>query len=511
MSVPGQQASGGNGNVLHMCPGTYNCSSPGATGISINASGSPSFPVTIQGDAGGVTMACAYWGTEFIGNTPAAITCGSPHSYILIDGIAAADFVVKNTNNGSASLGYGYQQASTLINLGGGCDHTEVRNVTANPAYLTALGDPAGSAPNDTVAIVVGEADFQSIHDSVFENAEYPVAGGYSAASQISSFQFYNNTADYGCHIINFADASGGDSATGVVFHNNVIGPHNSVWGSTACHSDTMLLAATNSPSTLSMTIYNNIIVSDMCSVPNPGDNCTAMVFFPGAIINTTLFNNVMGYSVPGQQGGEAVVRPGAAYGGGSGGSESNLHFYNNTFIGTQGSGCTECSGIKMTSGPGATQSGFISENNIFYGFQGATEEYLAENDTLVDIFGTNIDYNLSYNTNQIAFEYANGMAYHWLTPGVWTTSSATNLFPGYDRHGTYGNPMLNVNYVPQTGSAAIGLGANLTSLCTGALTALCSDANGNPRPTTGAWTVGAYQGGVNAPAPPSSVTATVN
>lgn len=164
-----------------------------------------------------------------------------------------------------------------------------------------------------------------------------------------------------------------------------------------------------------------------------------------------------------------------------------------------------------MTSATGATQSGFISENNIFYGFLGATEEYLTENDTLADIFGTNIDYNLTYNTNQIGFEYANGVAYHWSTPGVWTTPRATNSFPGYDTHGANGNPMLNANYVPQSGSAAIGLGANLTSLCTGALTALCTDRNGNPRPTTGAWTVGPYLGGVNLPAPPSSVTATVN
>jgi len=66
ISVAGMQATGGNGNILHMCPGTYTCGTVGTTGISFNASGSSSFPVTLQGDAGGVTLACAYWGGNFI-------------------------------------------------------------------------------------------------------------------------------------------------------------------------------------------------------------------------------------------------------------------------------------------------------------------------------------------------------------------------------------------------------------------------------------------------------------
>ena len=45
------------------------------------------------------------------------------------------------------------------------------------------------------------------------------------------------------------------------------------------------------------------------------------------------------------------------------------------------------------------------------------------------------------------------------------------------------------------TVTAASGSGtANLTSLCSGYLAALCSDINGNPRPATGGWQAGAYQ-----------------
>jgi len=45
----------------------------------------------------------------------------------------------------------------------------------------------------------------------------------------------------------------------------------------------------------------------------------------------------------------------------------------------------------------------------------------------------------------------------------------------------------------PQPGSPAIRAGANLTSLCVGPLVPLCSDIDGAPRPTSGAWNAGAF------------------
>jgi hypothetical protein len=48
-------------------------------------------------------------------------------------------------------------------------------------------------------------------------------------------------------------------------------------------------------------------------------------------------------------------------------------------------------------------------------------------------------------------------------------------------------NLLLNSNYLPETGSAAIGNGLNLSAFFN-------TDYAGNPRPTTDAWTIGAYQ-----------------
>jgi hypothetical protein len=51
----------------------------------------------------------------------------------------------------------------------------------------------------------------------------------------------------------------------------------------------------------------------------------------------------------------------------------------------------------------------------------------------------------------------------------------------------------LNTDGSPQSGSPVEGVGANLSADCAGLLSALCSDINGNPRPSSGAWSAGAF------------------
>jgi hypothetical protein len=61
------------------------------------------------------------------------------------------------------------------------------------------------------------------------------------------------------------------------------------------------------------------------------------------------------------------------------------------------------------------------------------------------------------------------------------------------DAHSQSGNdPLLDVTtFIPQAGSPVIGFGTNLTGL---GIAALNVDKAGNPRPSIGAWDVGAYQ-----------------
>lgn len=69
-------------------------------------------------------------------------------------------------------------------------------------------------------------------------------------------------------------------------------------------------------------------------------------------------------------------------------------------------------------------------------------------------------------------------------------------------------------NSSPTVAFAGGGTSANLTSLCSGYLVPLCTDINGNARPTTGGWQAGAYYYTASEsqpPAAPTGLTAVVN
>lgn len=108
-----------------------------------------------------------------------------------------------------------------------------------------------------------------------------------------------------------------------------------------------------------------------------------------------------------------------------------------------------------------------------------------------------------------------------YMNIGQWRSYLAT-AFPtsGAESHGGASNSVPNLGLsssgVPQAGSPLIGVGHNLTSICSSqpipGIGALCFDAQGATRPATGNWTVGAieYNGTPpSAPVAPTGVTAT--
>jgi hypothetical protein len=73
---------------------------------------------------------------------------------------------------------------------------------------------------------------------------------------------------------------------------------------------------------------------------------------------------------------------------------------------------------------------------------------------------------------------------------------------PGYEAHGLNANPLFvsSTNLYLLPGSPAISAGTNLSSVFT-------TDAAGKPRPSSGPWSMGAYQS--TPPNPPTNLTAT--
>jgi hypothetical protein len=83
----------------------------------------------------------------------------------------------------------------------------------------------------------------------------------------------------------------------------------------------------------------------------------------------------------------------------------------------------------------------------------------------------------------------------------------------GFDVHTITGNPNLSSAFVPQSTSPVISAGKNLFSICSGqpnpGLGALCFDAAGTPRSSSGNWDIGAYtSNAVAGPSAPTDLTA---
>jgi len=78
----------------------------------------------------------------------------------------------------------------------------------------------------------------------------------------------------------------------------------------------------------------------------------------------------------------------------------------------------------------------------------------------------------------------------------------------GFDVNSKTTDPKFDASYYPTTGSSAIGAGANLSNV---GIVGLNYDKDGNARPATGAWDIGAYEyvqgGDKTPPAPPTGLT----
>ena len=475
----------GPGTTVHLC-GTFT-GGAGSTMLTVQGSGASGSPITILFENGAVLQA-PYWGSNPFSGGPGAILC-SGKSYITIDG--GTNGVIQNTANGSASLGYSTQTTSTGIFATQCPNFTVQGSLKVTNIFVHAENDTNGG---NTAGIWVENSDNVSITGATVTEASVPVNVGYEPPFSITKGTLAHLTIDHGCHLLVVGDGNSNGSASGMSIHDNVIGPHTQDWNASdqSCHQDGLFLQATNSGSTISnFQIYNNWISSDMCSDRSaPGLNCTAPVFYSGSIVSTQFFNNIVQYTAS-TGGYEALIRL-------AGSQQTSDSFYNNTFDENNSSAnqSCDCAVFKSTETTGQTQSGFQVLNNIFLNI--ASKVFLNEDGTLQGKY-TAINDNVYYNVSQYGVDFSDNQQYS-------TFSQWKGL--GFDAGGSTANPNLTGNYVPQSTSAGITLGTNLTGL---GLSALDTDKNGNPRPTSGAWTAGVYQAGsTSAPAPPAGLTAIV-
>jgi hypothetical protein len=481
----------GPGTTAHLC-GTFT-GTAGSTMLTAQGSGSSGNPVVVLFEPNAIFQA-PYWGDDPFSFTKAAIVCNG-HSWITIDG--GTNGIIQNTANGT-NLANHHGTAGVIFQS---CNNFEVKNLTIKEMYVHVQDD--GVRSGGVVDLFTQDSDFGNIHDSTFTDAYQNVNLGYSTSHSITSMTFGpNNIVDYGCHLIQVGDSNDNSTASGMNIFGNTWGPHQTIWTEVggACHEDGIFVNAANTNSILSnSSIYNNLIQSDMCnaSPPDSNFNCSGLLYLAGAFNNVNVFNNVAIVIAP-HSGYEGILlmRPI------SNGALSNISIYNNTIIGNNSDQACDCAGLKLN----GLNSGFLIKNNIWTQLSPA---YLQNESgtNFRNIFGAsgNVDYNDYFGVSKIG---ADSGSQAYTTLSSWQSPHSTNSFPGYDLDGSAGDPKLATNYEPQPGSAAIGLGTNLTGL---GIAALNSDKGGISRPSSGNWDAGAYQDpSGNPPAPPTGLAALV-
>lgn len=464
--------------VLHLC-GTFT-GTAGTTLITAQGSGTSGHPITLKFETGAILQA-PYWSSS------GAVVLNNK-SFITVDG--GSNGVIQNTANGTnlanQQLSLGLSAAST--------SNVEIKNLTIQNIYINAgsaatATDRAGDQSKDID--FSGTPSHILIHNNTLTNAW---AGVFSNFGSLDTISVYNNTISDHCQGVTVGAGSGGETTNNVQIYNNTItdwwnwqcpaaatyctgydGVHE------LCHTDGIILYQPSTNSTaFAPLVYSNYIYGDLGQGSATGFVYCTYGGIAGGSNGTScnIFNNLL---VQIQHAGRTTSNgPWALV---TGTSTSNHVIVNNTVAGWASSG-------SFTAGIVDSSSGDRIENNLYENFGHAFETYWLPDPTAAVTNWTE-DYNIWFNVSQAGASQwaANQNNGHFYSYATWQGAGY-----GYDAHSLTADPLLLGSYTPNVGSPAIHAGTNLTSLCSGNLTALCTDKAGASRPASGAWDIGAYQ-----------------
>jgi hypothetical protein len=381
--------------------------------------------------------------------------------------------IIEATANGSALAN---QNTTTQAFYGAANSHDiEIRHLIIRNLYIhSSLSDSTNSADSGNFAFQCPygppgcAAGIISIHDNDIHDTGNSISfeRGITTTLNLYNNEMYHN---------NWALENSGNGTRTINLYGNEF--HDGTnWDTTAdtYHHNAVHNYMNVSSDSLGFYMYNNVSDGDW------GPCCTTSNFLFTEVAppaNMYVFNNTVIQSCNNN-----TAPPIFAYtqNAGAGGA-----FYNNTFL-----GCATTAGNVWAGDLYGTSIAW--ENNAV---QGYGQYAVVGTGTTFSVIDHNI-YGAAGSSGNPAWQCGatgNGSF------AAWQSSCSA------DAHGQNVSS-LNVSAtagVPNSGSPLITAGANLTSLCAGPLTALCSDAAGNPRPTSGAWDAGAYQYNTGTVAPP--------
>jgi hypothetical protein len=477
----------GPGTTVYIC-GTITMAA-NTEALIFQGSGTSGNPVTLYFESGAV-LSSPEWPPQGSGGAIDA----SNQNYIVINGNAGANGATQGVIEATATGDTGAACPSgscTYHNDSNGIEADSTNNLTVEglsiiDMYVTAPGVPDGgggacmwghgSSTNWTITNNLmhdvswcinlqydsGTSSGITISNNQIYNIDHGVAiGGPHSGNTLTNVNIYGN---------NIHDYSNWDTPGDVWHHDGV-----HIWGYDDNGSDTIT----------GVNIYNNEFGGCI------GQDVTSHIFIEGNAENThnvAIYNNTLIDTCNGADN-DGLINI----------DDTGEAMYNNTFIGTSGDTCmgvsqaisatfvnnavSGCGTLIWVDSGGSFASGGL-HNNIYANCSGS------------NCFAYQGNYSGSFST--------------------WQSATGQDASPS----AYVANANLSATGVPASGSAVIGAGANLTSLVASlvntlgvGINALDSDILGNPRPTSGAWTVGAYSStsSSSAPSPPTSLTYTVH
>lgn len=457
----------GQDTIVHYCS-VYNGTAGEADVFFFQAGGASGHPITLIFDSG-AKLSSPVWASF----TGAPIT--NHQNWIIIDG--GTNGIIENTDNGT---GLGHNQNSGAIYSDGSnviirnwhinnlCRHTLTSDLTgcgtsgSNPFAIQWAGS------NNTITNNVCDYTYSCVH----------MSQGTTDTGNVVS----NNTATHMNWGVSVGLNSTSNSGTLDIFGNDISIAVN--WddtgtgcGGTPCfhHNGIFLFQGTGGAESGVTRIYNNRIHGDM------GIYDTSFIFIDpngGTVTNVTEFNNLLDNTgstngpangfITGLGTGSGAAYNNTIYCNGQGQSAMKIDNAGSTIKNNIVQGCQ----IGLFVNPGSSIT--ASDKNVFFGLTGS---------------GGCSGCTMSYNGTNYA------------TVAAWTVGTT------FDATSSIADPKLNAGSSPplqlQSGSSAIGLGADLTGL---GITPLNSDYLAVARPNGSAWASGAFQYiGGGGSTPPSS------
>ena len=476
----------GPGTIVHLC-GVIDVPA-GATGLTVQESGTASAPIVIYFEPGAILQS-PYFPTN---NFDQAALVMQKLSWIIVDG--GKNGLMQDTENGSpgASCPAGpcSMQESSLGILATSCDYCEIRNLTLANFYVHQKCGTAGSC--DTSGSVGDglqisgshwRVDHNTLHDihwallhvyasgdtdnAIDHNDVYNIDHGVIVSSETAGMGSNDSIHDNHIH-----DMANWDTGAADTYHHDGIHAWNSAEdeGSPAWGSFTALY------------IYNNRFDGTQ------GDNSTAWIFLEGGYDNsgrtpwTSLFdspnafiygnfftNTDVGANVQISCAGPAVV-------------------FNNTLVGPSTNGADDVGDALSVggAGPGGVPSkGIVVRNNLLSGEDTLIGGVATDSYALLPDYEFYGDYTSSYNPFW-------GFGVDTASFSSWQTACKC------DSHSNAVSGALNtvdMSGAPVKGSWLLGHGQNMFDAGFD-LPGMGTDLAGSPRPAggKGAWTVGAYE-----------------